>query len=160
MTRILFVCLGNIIRSPLAEHLFVHLANKRGVGDRYLVESAGITGYHIGESPDPRMRHVALEYGLNYDGRARQFSQADFDRFDLIIPMDLDNQAELYLLTRNEQDKKKISTMGSFDPKGKASDSVPDPYYGGTKGFYNTYKIIERSCQGLLDVLEADEFEI
>lgn len=159
MVRILFVCLGNIIRSPLAEHLFIHLARQHGVGEGYLAESAGMGDYHMGESPDPRMRRVASEFGLNYDGRARQFSLADFDRFDLIIPMDLDNRAALFKLTRNQQDEKKIITLRTFDPQGKPSDSVPDPYYGGGEGFYNTYEVVERSCQGLLNALEAGEVD-
>jgi len=160
MVRILFVCLGNIIRSPLAEHLFIHLARQHGVGEGYLAESVGIGDYHLGESPDPRMRRVASEFGLNYDGRARQFSLADFDRFDLIIPMDLDNRDALFKLTRNQQDEKKIITLRTFDPQGRSSDGVPDPYYGGVEGFYNTYKVVERSCQGLLDALEAGEVDI
>lgn len=155
MTRILFICLGNIIRSPLAEHLFNHLVRQQGLGDRYIAESAGMGGYHVGESPDPRMRRVAAEYGLNYDGRAYQFSQNDFDRFDLFIPMDLDNRAELLRLTRDEQDVRKIITMRTFDPQGKPSDGVPDPYYGGIEGFHDTYKVLERSCQGLLNALES-----
>ena len=159
MARILFVCLGNIIRSPLAEHLFIHLARQYGVGDRYLVKSAGMADYHVGESPDPRMRRVATEYGLNYDGRARQFTQADFDRFDLIIPVDLNIQADLFQLTRDKNDEKKIFTLRTFDPYGEPSDNVPDPYYGGVEGFHNTYKIVERSCQGLLDALEAGEVD-
>jgi protein-tyrosine phosphatase len=159
MVRILFVCLGNIIRSPLAEHIFIHLARQHGVGERYSTESAGMGSYHVGESPDPRMRRVASEFGLNYDGRARQFSPVDYDRFDLIIPMDLDNQADLFKLTRNQKDEKKIITLRTFDPQGGPSDGVPDPYYGGVDGFYDTYKVVERSCQGLLDALEAGEVE-
>jgi protein-tyrosine phosphatase len=154
MIRILFVCLGNIIRSPLAENLFLHLAHQKGVSDKYAVDSAGTAGYHVGESPDPRMRRVAVEYGLKYDGKARQFSQADFDRFDLIIPMDMSNRSDLLRFARNAQDEEKIFTMRTFDPLGNSTDGVPDPYYGGVDGFHTTYKIVERSCQGLLDALE------
>jgi protein-tyrosine phosphatase len=155
----LFICLGNIIRSPLAEHLFNHLTNQQGAGNRYFAESAGLGGYHVGESPDPRMRKVAAEYGLHYDGRACQFSQSDFDRFDLIIPMDLENRTELLQLTRHERDEMKIITMRSFDTQGEPSDGVPDPYYGGIEGFHETYKILERSCQGLLNALESGEID-
>jgi protein-tyrosine phosphatase len=158
--RILFVCLGNIIRSPLAENIFAHLAQQSGVGEKYFVDSAGIDDYHIGESPDARMRQVARGYGLNYDGRARQFSRADFDRFDLIIPMDMNNKSDLLQLTRGPKDVGKIYTIRSFDPQGLSTDGVPDPYYGGVDGFHITYKIVERSCQGLLDALEAGELEI
>jgi protein-tyrosine phosphatase len=155
MVRILFVCPGNLIRSPLAENLFLHLAQQKGVSDKYAVESAGTAGYHVGESPDPRMRRVAAEYGLKYDGKARQFSQADFDRFDLIIPMDLNNRSELLHLARDTQDEGKIFTMRTFDPLGNSTDGVPDPYYSGADGFHTTYRIVERSCQGLLEALET-----
>jgi len=158
--RILFVCLGNIIRSPLAQHVFVHLANQAGVGDKYLVDSAGTDNYHVGESPDSRMRRVASDYGLNYDGKARQFSNADFDRFDLIIAMDMNNKSDLLRMVRGFEDKNKIYTMRSFDPEGHSTDGVPDPYYGGVDGFHVTYKIVERSCRGLLNALETGELEI
>jgi protein-tyrosine phosphatase len=159
-TRILFVCLGNIIRSPLAEHIFAHLVHQADKGDKYSVDSAGTAGYHVGESPDARMRRVAREYGLAYDGKARQFSQSDFDRFDLIIAMDVNNKSDILRLAQSPEDESKIYTMRSFDPQGQSTDGVPDPYYGGIDGFHITYKIVERSCQGLMNSLEAgDVFE-
>ena len=91
-TRILFVCLGNIVRSPLAEHMFRHVAEEAGLSDKYELDSAGTSGYHVGERPDRRMRQVAAEFGLVYDGRARQFDRLDFERFDWIIPMDSSNR--------------------------------------------------------------------
>lgn len=154
-TKILFVCLGNIIRSPLAEHMFAYLSKQAGVEDKYEVDSAGTASYHIGESPDSRMRQVAAEYDLIYDGQARQFSQKDFARFDLIIPQDMSNKSNILRLRRDEEDEKKVFTMRSFDPEGNPTDGVPDPYYGGIDGFHVTYKIVERSCQGLLDNLES-----
>lgn len=159
-TRILFVCLGNIIRSPLAEHIFAHLTQQAGLADKYVVGSAGTDNYHVGESPDTRMRRVAREYGLNYDGRARQFSPEDFDRFDLIIPMDMNNKSDLLRLTRSPEDEEKIYTMRSFDPQSLPTDGVPDPYYGGVDGFRITYEIVARSCQGLLDALESGELKL
>ena len=155
--RILFVCLGNIIRSPLAEHIFAHLAHQAGVGEIYFVDSAGTDNYHVGESPDARMRRVAREYGLTYDGKARQFSPVDFDRFDLIIPMDMNNKSDLLRLARGPEEEGKVHTMRSFDPRGRSTDGVPDPYYGGVDGFHITYEIVERSCRGLLQALEAGE---
>lgn len=152
--RILFVCLGNIVRSPLAENMFLHLADAAGCGDRYLADSAGTGGWHAGEQPDSRMRQVALQHGFYYSGMARQFTRQDFDRFDLIIAMDRENRADLLDLTRNEADRTKIHLLREFDPEADPGSEVPDPYYGGLQGFELVYQIVERSCQGLLETLE------
>lgn len=152
--RICFVCLGNIIRSPLAENLFRHLAEEKGVSHKYIVDSAGTSAYHIGEKPDIRMRRVAAQHGLRYSGRARQFEQRDFNRFDLIIAMDLENKRDLERLARTEEEKSKIRLLREFDPEGRPTDAVPDPYYGGVQGFEETYRIVKRSCLGLLKTLE------
>lgn len=156
-TRILFVCLGNIIRSPLAEHMFAQLADKAGVADKYEVDSAGTSAYHINEQPDSRMRRVAAQNGLQYNGRAKQFRVEDFDRFDLIVPQDQENLRNLLRLTRGPQDEAKLYTMRTFDPLGSSSEGVPDPYYGGVDGFQTTFEIVRRSCQGLLEALEKGE---
>ncbi|HUF37915.1 MAG TPA: low molecular weight protein-tyrosine-phosphatase [Anaerolineales bacterium] len=153
-TRILFVCLGNIVRSPLAENLFAHLAEQAGMGGRYQVDSAGTGGWHAGEQPDVRMRQVAAGRGFDYDGSARQFTPADFDRFDWIIAMDASNRMNLAALARTEADVDKIRMMRAFDPAGSSDDPVPDPYYGGIDGFERVYDIVERSCRGLLEALE------
>ena len=159
-TRILFVCLGNIIRSPLAEHMFAHQAKLAGVGDKFEVESAGTSSYHIGESPDTRMRSVASEYGLVYEGLARQFSPIDFERFDLIIAMDMSNKSDILNLASDPVDEAKVYTLRAFDPEGNSTDAVPDPYYSGVDGFHLTYKIVERSCQRLLAALESGDLEV
>jgi protein-tyrosine phosphatase len=154
VTRICFVCLGNIVRSPLAENLFLHLANGRGVAQKYEVDSAGTGAWHVGEPPDPRMRRIAAQHGLHYDGRARQFKRSDFDHFDLIVAMDRENLEDLYSITVKQGDQEKIRLLREFDPQGGDMAAVPDPYYGGIDGFVETYQVIERSCQGLLDALE------
>lgn len=154
-TRICFVCLGNIIRSPLSEHLFRHLAHQAGAGEYYEVSSAGTSSYHVGEPPDARMRRVAARHGLQYDGRSRQFLRQDFDRLDLVIAMDQENHSDLHRLARNVADKAKIHTLREYDPHGGPRAGVPDPYYGGIDGFEETYAIIERSCQGWLQFLES-----
>ena len=156
-TRILFVCLGNIIRSPLAEHMFAHLAEQAGVTHKYEVDSAGTSAYHVGEQPDSRMRKVAAQNGLVYDGRAKQVRPEDYDRFDLIIPQDQENLRNLKWLVRSPEDEAKLFTMRTFDPHGSANEGVPDPYYGGIDGFQVTFEIVRRSCQGLLDALEKGE---
>ncbi len=153
-TRLLFVCLGNIVRSPLAENMFQHLAETAGVFDAYEVDSAGTGGWHVGESPDSRMRRVAEQRGLVYDGRARQFSPSDFARFDWIIAMDQENRANLRALARSQADQDKIRLMREFDPLGGPNAEVPDPYYGGIRGFEEVYDIVERACKGLLETLE------
>jgi protein-tyrosine phosphatase len=135
--------------------MFKHLAQQAGVFQNYAVSSAGTGSWHIGESPDRRMRRVASRHGLNYDGHARQFHQSDFDNFDLIIAMDTENRANLKRLSRSPQDSNKIHLMREFDPDADSDASVPDPYYGGLDGFEKVYVIVERSCQGLLTALES-----
>jgi protein-tyrosine phosphatase len=152
-TRICFVCLGNIVRSPLAENLFRSLAEAAGVGDRFEIASAGTSGWHLGEPPDGRMRKVAAARGLNYDGRARRFTRQDFDRYDLVLAMDANNQEDLRELAPDAQARAKIRLLREFDPHGGPHKAVPDPYYGGGAGFEEVYQIVERSCRGLLEAL-------
>ncbi|MGD8822406.1 MAG: low molecular weight protein-tyrosine-phosphatase [Anaerolineales bacterium] len=152
--RILFVCLGNIVRSPLAENLFRYLARQKGLDSSYEVDSAGTSAYHVGEPPDVRMRRTAAGFGLDYDGTARQFQTRDFDRFDLIVAMDLNNRDNLLTMARNQDDQIKIRLMREFDPESAPEAEVPDPYYGGLDGFEKTYAILERSVRGLLEAIE------
>jgi protein-tyrosine phosphatase len=152
--RICFVCLGNIVRSPLAKNLFLRLAQELGNADVYKVDSAGTSGWHIGEPPDERMLRIAARHGWKYDGRARQFKPQDFEHFDLIIVMDQANLFDLTRLGRNEQDRKKIHLMREFDPDGGPSLAVPDPYDAGLDSFEEVYQIIERSCRGWLQHLD------
>ena len=159
-TKILFVCLGNIVRSPLAEHMFTYLANQAGVGERYATDSAGTSAFHVGDSPDARMRRVAAKHGLIYDGASRQFVSSDFERFDLIIAMDMENRADILRLARNPEDDAKVVMMRAFDDQANPDDPVPDPWYGGIEGFEKVFIIVERSCQGLLDALQSAEFKV
>ncbi len=159
VTRICFVCLGNIVRSPLAENMFRHLAEQANVGDKYEVDSAGTSGWHEGEQPDRRMRRVAAGHGFKYDGRGRQFKLRDFDKFDLVIAMDSDNRTNLSRLARSEEERAKIHLMREFDPQGSPTAPVPDPYYGGIDGFEEVFQIVKRSCQGLLDALESGQID-
>jgi protein-tyrosine phosphatase len=153
--RIIFVCQGNIIRSPLAENIFRHLAQERGVGEKYQLDSAGTSAYHVGELPDHRMRQVAQEKGFQYTGKARQYRRDEFDQHDLIIVMDRSNLKILSSWASTEEEKK-IHMMREFDPQGSARLDVPDPYYGGLDGFDKTFEIVKRSCQGLLEALESE----
>lgn len=156
-TRICFVCLGNIVRSPLAENMFHHLARQAGLEHTYILESAGTGAWHTGEPPDVRMRRVAAQHGLVYDGKARQFVRSDFERFDWIIAMDIGNRRDLLRLSPSPEHVGKIHLMRAFDPLGGADASVPDPYYGGLDGFEEVYAIIERSCTGLLQALQSGQ---
>lgn len=149
--------MGNIVRSPLAENMFRHLAQERGVGDKYEVDSAGTSAYHVGESPDARMRQVALEHGLEYSGQARKFEHHDFSRFDLIVAMDEENRDVLKRMAASPEQEAKIRMLREYDPQGKADDPVPDPYYGGMDGFKNVFRIVRRATEGLLEALERGE---
>ena len=153
--RIIFVCQGNIIRSPLAENMFRHLTQDKGVEEKYQLDSAGTSAYHVGELPDHRMRQVAQEKGFQYTGKARQYKRREFDQHDLIIVMDRSN-LQILSSWASPEEEKKIHMMREFDPQGSANLDVPDPYYGGLDGFAKTFEIVKRSCQGLLEVLESE----
>lgn len=152
--RICFVCLGNIVRSPLAQHLFMHTAAEAGVAGRYEADSAAVGPWHIGEPPDERMRRVAARHGLSYNGRARQFRPEDFERFDWVIAMDGENAAYLRRLAATPAQRARIHLLREFDPQGGPGAEVPDPYYGGIDGFETVYRVVERSVGALLEALE------
>ena len=154
--KICFVCQGNIIRSPLAENMFRFLVEERDLAGKYQLDSAGTSAYHIGESPDRRMRQVAAEHGFEYSGQARQFRRGDLDEFDLILVMDGNNHRILHSMAQDSSQTSKIKMMREFDPQGGPDLDVPDPYYGGLEGFEVTFQIVNRSCEGLLEALESD----
>lgn len=156
-TRVLFVCLGNIVRSPLAENIFRSLVEKAGLSEKYDVDSAGTGAWHVGESPDSRMVRVAARHGIRYDGSARKIIHQDLIDFDWVIPMDRDNRAMLFSLARDAEQQTKIHLLREFDPSGGLHAEVPDPYYGGMDGFEEVYHIVERSCKGLLESLENNQ---
>jgi protein-tyrosine phosphatase len=139
--------------------MFLHIAGEESDEQRYFVDSAGTGAWHIGESPDSRMRQVAARHGLKYDGKARQFRKNDFDRFDLILAMDTHNRSDLMRMAFTQEDRNKIRLLREFDPLGGENVSVPDPYYGGMDGFEEVYQVIERSCRGLLRALEDGHLE-
>jgi len=161
--RVCFVCLGNICRSPTAEGVLQHLINKRGLGDKLSVDSAGTADYHIGKRPDSRSIATAKARGFELPGVARQFTAADFDAFDLILVMDQSNKRNVLSLARNDSDRAKVKLFREFDPEIQAlnqkthevSAEVPDPYYGGDEGFEDVFDICERSAEGLIAHLEA-----
>ena len=153
MTKVLFVCLGNICRSPLAEALFRKHVEERGLQDKYTIDSCGTAAYHVGDEPDSRSRANARKNGLEYTHRGRQVNSSDFEEFDVIIPMDVSNEANLQ--KEDPTGTARIELMRNYDP-GHEGEDVPDPYYGGEQGFQNVFEILDRSTANLLDRLEAE----
>ena len=152
-TSILFVCHGNICRSPAAEGAFRNLIKDRGYSGRFYVDSAGTSAYHIGEIPHPDTRKAASEAGIKLDHRARQFTAFDLERFDFILAMDRHNYEDVLAATSNEEERSRIFLYRKFDPEveGSRIPDVPDPYYGGFQGFRDVQKIVARTSESLLD---------
>lgn len=145
--RVLFVCLGNICRSPSGEGVLAHVVAERGLSQRIQVESAGTGAWHIGELPDPRSRQAAARRGYRLDSRAQQVQSADFDRCDLIIAMDRDNLKTLRAM--DPGGRARVCLLSDFLPPGGPVD-VPDPYYGGPLGFEHVLDLIEAACEAIL----------
>lgn len=147
--RILFVCLGNICRSPSAEGIMRHLIRQHQLDGQVICDSAGTSSYHIGSPPDRRMRAAAQRQGIELKGEARQFIPANFDRFDLILVMDRENYSDVMALTRSPADVDKVRLMCEFCQH-HADTEVPDPYYGGTDGFDYVIRLLLDACEGAL----------
>lgn len=156
--RILFVCMGNICRSPLAESVFRHLARERGMEERFVIDSAGTSGYHAGDPPDPRSVATARARGVIVTGVSRPLSRRDLHEFDYLIVMDAQNQAQVDRLRDAAGGTARVHRLREWDPEPGGSD-VPDPYYGGARGFDEVHDIVERSCEALLDHLLGEEAE-
>lgn len=148
---VLFVCLGNICRSPLAEGVFQSLVDDAGLSKRFRVDSAGTGSWHVGEPPDPRAQGVARENGVLLTGTARRIEAGDLASFDWVIAMDRSNRRSIESLANPTADAR-IHLLREFDPEPGDPD-VPDPYYGGPRGFQEVYDIVDRSCRVLLDHL-------
>ncbi len=149
-SSILFVCLGNICRSPMAEGVFKKILFREGLHHQFQVDSAGLIGYHQGELADSRMRAHASRREYNLTHRSRQVTKADFDKFDLIIGMDDQNIRGLNNLAQTPEQKAKIRRMTDFCVNMQATE-VPDPYYGGAEGFEYVIDLLEDACEGLLN---------
>ncbi len=154
-TSVLFVCLGNICRSPLAEGVFKHLLEAEGLSNRFIVDSAGTGGWHVGEPPDSRAAYVAESHGITLDSHARQVQSEDTNRFDILVAMDHENLRNLERMASEEEGSAEIHLLREWDPEKSEGDEVPDPYYGGPTGFENVYRMIHRSCEGLLEHLRS-----
>ncbi|MFM7406596.1 MAG: low molecular weight protein-tyrosine-phosphatase [Cuspidothrix sp.] len=148
--KLLFVCLGNICRSPSAENIMNHLIEQRGLTDRITCDSAGTAGYHIGAAPDRRMSAAAEnKLGFKLRGQARQFQLSDFQEFDLILAMDKNNYDDILSVDRSGKYHSKVKLMCDFCSKFTLKE-VPDPYYGGVEGFNLVIDLLIDACEGLL----------
>lgn len=152
-TRVCFVCLGNICRSPTAEGVFRHLVEQAGLTDQIEIDSAGTAAYHAGEPPDRRSAATARRRGVPLRGRARQFVREDFARFDHVLAMDQHNLDALRQLAPDDAARDRVRLLRDHDPSSAAGAEVPDPYYGGPDGFDEVFDICMAACRGLLDEL-------
>jgi protein-tyrosine phosphatase len=151
--RILFVCLGNICRSPTAEGVMRRLVREQGLEDAIEIDSAGTGDWHVGDAPDPRATEAARRRGTVLEGAARQVTPADFQDFDLLLAMDATNLHELRQRAPDDAARAKVRLLREFDPaSADALDlDVPDPYYGGPHGFDTVLDLVEAACAGLLE---------
>jgi len=152
--KVLFVCLGNICRSPSAEAVFKYLVEQENEGDRFFIDSAGTSAWHAGEKADARMRRHAKKRGVELTSISRQFVPEDFDRFDYIIAMDRENMNDLKRLARHKEDLDKLYMMTDFSKKFNY-DEIPDPYYGGDEGFELVLDLLEDAGTGLFNYLKS-----
>ncbi|AFZ44381.1 protein tyrosine phosphatase [Halothece sp. PCC 7418] len=147
--QLLFVCLGNICRSPSAENIMRYLLETEGLTNEIICDSAGTSDYHIGSPPDRRMTIAAETRGIKLKGRARQFHPNDFEKYDLILAMDRDNYWSLISLDPHKKYRDKIQMMCDY-ARNYQDTEVPDPYYGGTEGFNYVIDLLLDACGGLL----------
>lgn len=149
-TRVCFVCLGNICRSPTAEAIMEHRLGFEQIGVQVEVESAGTGSWHAGHPPDERARDEATRRGVPMGGTARQFEADDFARFDLVMAMDADNAAVLRALAPDDDARRKVRLLREFDPEAHGDLDVPDPYFGGQQGFADVFDMVDRSVVALI----------
>ncbi len=157
--RLLFVCLGNICRSPTAEGVMRSLVSEAGLEQEIEIDSAGTGRWHIGHDPDERASAAALAHGVILQGPARQVSGEDFERFDLLIGMDSENVADLRAMAPDEDARERVRLLREFDPAsaGAGDLDVPDPYYGGDGGFDHVFELVRAACAGLLEQISAGQ---
>ena len=152
--KLLFVCLGNICRSPAAEGVFLHHLQERGLSDRFVVDSAGTGSWHVGNPADRRMQAAAQRRGIHLPSRARQIELSDLGEFDLVLTMDDANLAAVTSLAEEAgaRDSAQIRPMLSYTKRFNETE-VPDPYYGGDEGFEHVLDLLDDACTGLLEEL-------
>ena len=148
--RILFVCMGNICRSPAGEGVLAKMVAEAGLADRIQIDSAGTLGMHAGNPPDSRMRAAATKRGYELTSRARQVTAEDLDTFDLILVMDQDNHRNVIRLASTDEQRERVRLFCTFCEK-HLEREVPDPYYGGSQGFEYVLDLLEDGCSGVLE---------
>lgn len=153
--NVLFVCLGNICRSPAAEGIFKKKVRRQGLDTVIKVDSAGTAGYHVGELPDMRMRQHGLRRGYKFDTLSRKFKNLDFDKFDIILAMDDSNYNNIIRTATDLESEAKVHRMMDFAGNYQ-NDHVPDPYYSGSDGFELVLDLLEDACSGLLEKIKED----
>ena len=149
MKRILFLCMGNICRSPAAHCVFQQMVDAAGLSDQFEIESAGTIGFHAGKPPDQRMQEVMRARGVPIIGRSKQLDSFDMEHYDLILAMDKDNRDGALALARGDAQRAKVQLFCDYCTEHKETE-VPDPYYGGDQGFEDVMDLIEDGCRGLL----------
>jgi protein-tyrosine phosphatase len=178
--RLLFVCLGNICRSPTAEGVMGALVRDAGLEDQIELDSAGLGSWHVGSRPDGRAAAAARARGISLNGRARTVTRDDFDDFDLLLAMDRSNLRELQRMAPDEQARAKVRLLREFDPANRSGGTeprasanpdpgdrdleaperdleVPDPYYGAAGGFEEVLDLVQAACAGLLEEIRPRE---
>lgn len=153
---VLFVCLGNICRSPLAEGVFRAHVERAGLRDRFDIDSAGTSDYHIGDAPDPRTVRTAASRGVHLEHAARQLAPHDFERFDYVLAMDGANLRRIERMAEGSGAATVTGLLRAFDPDAEETAEVPDPYYGGPRGFEDVHDLVDAACRGLLKHLIAE----
>lgn len=148
---VLFVCTGNICRSPLAHAVFKQVVRNQGLSSYFSADSAGTHGYHVGEDADPRMRETAARNGFSFSHAARIVRPGDLETFDAVFAMDRGHFQYLRSLARSAEQERKIHMYREFDPEGSRNDEVPDPYYGGRRGFDEVFNIVRRTTDGIIE---------
>lgn len=155
--KILFVCLGNICRSPAAQAVMERIVAERGISMMVEIDSAGISGYHEGDLPDRRMRVHAERRGLRLTHCSRPVRHADFEYFDIIIGMDDANYYDLKEMAVTLEEEAKVERISRFFRRYKGQDCIPDPYYGGSEGFENVLDLLDDACNTIADMIVSGE---
>lgn len=153
--KIIFVCLGNICRSPTAEGVFQHLVNQDGLELYFEIDSAGTGAWHVGQPANSKSREVAQERGVELHSIARKLVHSDLEYFDMIVAMDFNNREDILSMSNRSDLHEKVILLRDFDPD-PDDGQVPDPYYGGMDGFNDVFDIVNRSCTELLNFLKQD----
>lgn len=156
MTSVLFVCLGNICRSPTAHGILQHLIEEYRLENSLMVDSAGTGAWHAGETADPRSQSTANNHGIRLESRARQITTEDLDHFDHIFAMDRQNLSNILALANSSDKRDKIRLLRDLDPQSPPNSDTPDPYYGGPNGFEEVFQLCWRGCLELLRELHPE----